>query len=240
LSENPIRVMIVEDDEIAAKIYEQFTLKVEGFQVIAKAVTGKHALELLQVFTPDLLLLDIFLPDMNGIDLLREVRKNYRGIDVILITAANDVDTVSEAIRGGAISYIIKPIIIDKFLATLEQFALTRRQLKHAKYMDQTEVDMLFPTANKAAAKKPDEAVVQYPKGIDKLTLKLVRDKMRMVAHSINADDLASLAGMSHSTVRRYLEYLVSIDEVEVETVYGTVGRPERKYKWLGKTQGAD
>nr|WP_281889470.1 hypothetical protein [Paenibacillus sp. YYML68] len=37
---------------------------------------------------------------------------------------------------------------------------------------------------------------------------------------------------MSHSTVRRYLEYMVSIQEVEVDIIYGTVGRPERKYKW--------
>jgi response regulator of citrate/malate metabolism len=237
LSEKPITVMIIEDDEIAAKIYEQFTHKVEGFQIIATAATGKHALEMLHVVTPDVLLLDIFLPDMNGIELLREVRKNFRGIDVIMITAANDVDTVREAIRGGAFSYIIKPIMIDKFMSTLEQYANTRRQLQHHTTMDQSEVDKLFTkTASLATAKQASESLLSLPKGIDKLTLKLIREKMQVTTQSVNADDLAALVGMSHSTVRRYLEFMVSIHEVTVETFYGTVGRPERKYRWLAQS----
>lgn len=232
--------MIVEDDEIAAKIYEQFTLKLEGFQIIATVATGQHALDMLHVVTPDVLLLDIFLPDMNGIELLREVRKNFRGIDVILITAANDVDTVREAIRGGAFSYIIKPINIDKFMSTLVQYANTRRQLQDHAIMDQSEVDQLFPNATSSAPPKTKEASVHLPKGIDKLTLKLIREKMRVILQSVNADDLAALVGMSHSTVRRYLEFLVSINEVTVETFYGTVGRPERKYLWAAQKRQDD
>lgn len=241
MSEKPITVMIVEDDEIAAKIYEQFTLKVEGFQIIATAATGKHALEMLHVVTPDVLLLDIFLPDVNGIELLREVRKHFRGIDAILITAANDVDTVREAIRGGAFSYIIKPINIDKFMSTLEQYAQTRRQLQNHTVMDQNEVDKLFTkTTTSAASTKTAGTPVSLPKGIDRLTLKLIREKMQVTLRSVNADDLASLAGMSHSTARRYLEFLVSINEVTVETFYGTVGRPERKYRWASRKQLLD
>ncbi|GED31539.1 response regulator [Brevibacillus centrosporus] len=234
MSDQPITVMIVEDDEVAAKIYEQFTLKLEGFQIIATASTGKQALDMLHVVTPDMLLLDIFLPDMNGIDLLREVRKHFRGIDVIMITAANDVETVREAIRGGAYSYIIKPIMIDKFMSTLAQYASTRSQLQQHTTMDQMAVDKLFTKASITPAARTAENVTTLPKGIDKLTLKLIRDKMQVTAHSVNADDLAALAGMSHSTVRRYLEFLVSINEVTVETFYGTVGRPERKYRWAG------
>lgn len=232
MSDKPITVMIVEDDEVAAKIYEQFTLKLDGFQIIATATTGKQALDMLHIVTPDMLLLDIFLPDMDGIDLLREVRKHFRGIDVIMITAANDVETVREAIRGGAYSYMIKPIMIDKFMSTLAQYASTRSQLQQHTTMDQMAVDKLFTKASIAPAVRTAENVTTLPKGIDKLTLKLIRDKMQVTTHSVNADDLAALAGMSHSTVRRYLEFLVSINEVTVETFYGTVGRPERKYRW--------
>lgn len=237
MSDKPITVMIVEDDEIAARIYEQFTQKLDGFQIIATATTGRQALDMLQVVTPDVLLLDNYLPDMHGIDLLREVRKQFRGIDAVMITAANDVETVREAIRGGAFSYIIKPIMIDKFMSTLEQYASTRRQLQQQTTMDQSAVDKLFTKAAPSSAPRPSEGVAVLPKGIDKLTLKLIRDKMQATGYSVNADDLAAMAGMSHSTVRRYLEFLVSINEVTVETFYGTVGRPERKYRWAA---GAD
>ncbi|MFJ7928848.1 response regulator [Peribacillus sp. NPDC096448] len=230
MSEGPITVVIVEDDENAVNIYKQFTNQLDQFTVIATASTGKQALNILHAAQPDLILLDIFLPDMNGIDLLREIRKEYRGIDVILITAANDTETVSEAIRGGAFGYLIKPIIIDKLLVTLNQYDLTRRQLHNSDLVNQDKVDTLFRTISNSNTAN-DVQINSLPKGIDKHTLKMVRSKIQNVNGSLNADELGRLVGISYSTMRRYLEYLVSCDEMEVEVLYGSIGRPERKYK---------
>ncbi|MED3761810.1 response regulator [Peribacillus frigoritolerans] len=230
MSKGPITVVIVEDDENAVNIYKQFTNQLEQFTVIATASTGKQALNILHAAQPDLILLDIFLPDMNGIDLLREIRREYRGIDVILITAANDTETVSEAIRGGAFGYLIKPIIIDKLLATLNQYDMTRRQLHNSNLVNQDKVDTLFRTISNSNTAN-DVQINSLPKGIDKHTLKMVRSKIQNVNGSLNADELGQLVGISYSTMRRYLEYLVSCNEMEVEVLYGSVGRPERKYK---------
>lgn len=234
MNPSPITVMIVEDDPVAAKIYEQFTRKQERFAVVATASTGAKALELLEAYTPNLILLDVYLPDMNGIDLLRIVRQKNEKIDVILITAANDTETVSQAIHGGAFGYFIKPIMIDKFLAALSQYAEAFEQLNRKTTMEQEEVDRLFrPVARtEGAVSKPQAEAAQLPKGIDKFTLKTMREAIRSIGKPVGADEMAELAGTSHSTARRYLEYLVSINEVNVETVYGTVGRPERKYSW--------
>ncbi|MEC0299488.1 response regulator [Peribacillus frigoritolerans] len=230
MSKGPITVVIVEDDENAVNIYKQFTDQLDQFTVIATASTGKQALNILHAAQPDLILLDIFLPDMNGIDLLREIRREYRGIDVILITAANDTETVSEAIRGGAFGYLIKPIIIDKLLATLNQYDMTRRQLHNSNLVNQDKVDTLFRTISNSNIAN-DVQMNSLPKGIDKHTLKMVRNKIQNVNGSLNADELGQLVGISYSTMRRYLEYLVSCNEMEVEVLYGSVGRPERKYK---------
>jgi two-component system CitB family response regulator len=230
MSKGPITVVIVEDDENAVNIYKQFTNQLDQFTVIATASTGKQALNILHAAQPDLILLDIFLPDMNGIDLLREIRREYRGIDVILITAANDTETVSEAIRGGAFGYLIKPIIIDKLLATLNQYDMTRRQLHNSNLVNQDKVDTLFRTISNSNTAN-DVQMNSLPKGIDKHTLKMVRNKIQNVNGSLNADELGQLVGISYSTMRRYLEYLVSCNEMEVEVLYGSVGRPERKYK---------
>ncbi|WP_375089976.1 response regulator [Peribacillus sp. RS7] len=228
MSKGPITVVIVEDDENAVNIYKQFTNQLDQFTVIATASTGKQALNILHAAQPDLILLDIFLPDMNGIDLLREIRREYRGIDVILITAANDTETVSEAIRGGAFGYLIKPIIIDKLLATLNQYDQTRRQLHNNNLVNQDKVDTFFRTISNPNTVNDVQIL---PKGIDKHTLKMVRSKIQNVNGSLNADELGQLVGISYSTMRRYLEYLVSCDEMEVEVLYGSIGRPERKYK---------
>ncbi|MER2090972.1 MAG: response regulator [Sporosarcina sp.] len=230
MSTETINVIIIEDDEDAANIYKQFTNQIEHFNVIATASSGGQALQLLKVIQPQLLLLDVYLPDMNGIELLREIRKEYRGIDVIMITAANDTETVSEAIRGGAFGYLIKPIIIDKLIATLKQYDVVRGQFHQNQLVNQDNIDDLFRSNNKtqAVAGSKNET---YPKGIDKHTLKLVRSKIKDIDGSLSADELGQLAGISYSTMRRYLEYLVSLEEMEIEILYGSVGRPERKYK---------
>ncbi|NYF25423.1 response regulator [Sporosarcina sp. JAI121] len=230
MSTETINVIIIEDDEDAANIYKQFTNQIKHFNVIATASSGGQALQLLKVIQPQLLLLDVYLPDMNGIELLREIRKEYRGIDVIMITAANDTETVSEAIRGGAFGYLIKPIIIDKLIATLKQYDVVRGQFHQNQLVNQNNIDDLFRSNNKtqAVAGSKNET---YPNGIDKHTLKLVRSKIKDIDGSLSADELGQLAGISYSTMRRYLEYLVSLEEVEIEILYGSVGRPERKYK---------
>lgn len=230
MAENLIQVMIVEDDAIAAKVYRQFTEKIEGFDVSSVAHSANEALAYLRTFKPQLILLDIYLPDMNGIDLLREIRTNYRGIDVIPITAANDAETVTEAIRGGVFSYLIKPIDVNKFTDELTRYRQTIKQLQRKKKMDQHEIDSFFSLADHSGTKRTSEK--QLPKGIDKFTLQRVRDTLRVKKGTVSAEELAVLLGITDSTSRKYLEYLSSIDEVEVEIQYGMVGRPERKYKW--------
>ncbi|MCI2255353.1 response regulator [Domibacillus sp. PGB-M46] len=226
-----IKVIIVEDDYEAAGIYKQFTDQQPGFDVIATAGSGRQALDLLKVVQPHLILLDVFLPDTNGIELLKEIRKQQWGVDVILITAANDTETVSQAIRGGAFGYLIKPIMIDKLIVTLEEYKQMRSQLYEQKKVDQDKVDRMFRTAQ--LKKQSVTSTAQLPKGIDKHTLKLVREKIKMVEESLNADEFSQLFGISYSTTRRYLEYLVSTHEMEVQVIYGSIGRPERKYKSL-------
>ncbi|HZG70676.1 MAG TPA: response regulator, partial [Chondromyces sp.] len=232
MKESLIQVMIIEDDATATKIYEKFTQKVEGFQVVASASTGKQALELLHVFTPDLILLDVFLPDMKGTDLLWEIRKEVRSVDVIMITAANDADTVSEAIRGGAFSYLMKPIMIDKYIETLKHFKETRMKLRNLKTVEQEDVNSLFRVRTAEEQQVTDDKTPAIlPKGIDRHTLKKVKDQIEETEDSFNAEEMAKMIGASHSTARRYLEYLVASHELEVEVMYGTIGRPERRYK---------
>lgn len=229
-----IKVMIVEDDETAAKIYEKFTDRAAGYQVVATANTGKQALDMLRIFTPDLILLDVFLPDINGTDLLWEIRREHRSVDVIMITAANDVNTVSDAIRGGAFSYIMKPIMINRFLEALNQFKETRDRLVNLKVVEQEDVNDFFKVKPKEEPLYQTEISGSLPKGIDKHTLKKVRQQLKGIKENINADEFAKKIGTSHSTGRRYLEYLVSINEMEVEVIYGTIGRPERRYRRKG------
>ena len=226
-----IEVMIVEDDARAAEIYKQFTQKLDEFTVSDIANTGEQAIELLNIYSPDLILLDVYLPDMSGIELLWKVRSKYRGIDIILITASNEAETVREAIQGGVFDYMIKPVMIDRFLATLKKYQTVKQQLNGNKIFKQQELDSFFIQNHAAPEENKGSKEAVLPKGIDKLTLLRIRRQMSAVNESYNVDELAKAVGITVSTSRRYLEYLYSINEAEVELRYGAVGRPERRYK---------
>ncbi|WP_018922884.1 response regulator [Salsuginibacillus kocurii] len=227
-SKSLIDILIIEDDELTADIYCDYIQNLKNFEVRYVANNGKQALNILEKYQPQLILLDVYLPDIHGIDLLWKIRTYYRAIDVILITAASDVEVVGEAIRGGAFSYIIKPVMMNRMYGTLQNYEAVVHQLDKQYYLRQEEVDNLFKSPNKPKMTNKDQN--ELPKGIDSFTLTRVKEKLPLIKEAVNAHDFAKVIGVSHSTARRYLEYLVSEQLVEVTVHYGTIGRPERKY----------
>ncbi len=221
-----VQVLIVEDDERVADIQRLFTEKVTGFSVVGIAHSIGEAEEMLQILKPGLVLLDIYFPKSSGIDLLWKIRSEYRETDVILITAAKEVGILQEAIRGGVFDYIIKPIVFNRFQNTLQKYLEYRQKIAQIKTIDQRDVDVLLRPAKPGIA---DEE--EMPKGIDAITLDKVIEVMNdLKGGGISAERLGELIGVSRTTARRYLEYLVSGGEVAADLSYGSVGRPERIY----------
>lgn len=226
---NPsIGVLIVEDDPVAASVYEQLIKNKEDYTVIGKAQTASETIQLLNVITPELILLDVYLPDANGIDILFQIKQAYRHIDVIMITASNDSKTIGDSMRGGAFSYLLKPIMVESFFSTLENYRQTREAWQSNAHIKQEDIQRIFhKSVTTTEAKHGTDSL---PKGIDKHTLRKVILAMKDASTSLNAEEVGMQIGASHSTTRRYLEYLVSSDLLEVDIVYGSVGRPERRY----------
>jgi two-component system CitB family response regulator len=221
-----LSVVIAEDDSKIAEIQSRFIDKIEGFEVVGIGNTIAESEEIIDVFQPDLVLLDVFFPDGNGVDLLWKVRRLYKSTDVIFITAAKEVATLQEAIRGGAFDYILKPMTFSRFESTLRSFSEHRNKLKKVTNFDQSHVDQIIhPTQGTA------QTDIRMPKSIDPLTLEKVQDEVnKLDDNGVNAEDMGSQIGISRTTARRYLEFLVSKGAVKPSLVYGSVGRPERLY----------
>ena len=235
----PLRVLVVDDDFMVARIHRRFVERVPGFEVVGEARTGEDALASVAEHRPDLVLLDIYLPDMTGIEVLRSLRAGAHPVDVLVVTAARDVETVQAAYRGGAVQYLIKPFTADAMAERLTEFRRLHVSLagpggSGGRTIDQREVDALFGSSGAA----PTSRGADLPKGLTVQTLRLVAGALRSASSgdpgTLSATECAEEVGLARVSVRRYLEHLVDTGRAEVDLRYGRAGRPERRYRWLG------
>ncbi len=229
-----IKVYIIEDDFRVANINSDFIKKIEGFEVIGVANTGKEAISFLEntAELPNIILLDVYIPDVTGLELMWEIRNRYQQIDIIMITAAKEIETIEETFRGGILDYIIKPVDFERLKQTFLRYLEKQTLLRSKNEMSQEEIDKLRGLSHYVTSK--EEKAVDIPKGIDRITLnKVVSVLEKSNQEGVTAVEVSKLVGTSRSTARRYLEYLVLTNQVKAELKYGDVGRPERRYIYL-------
>jgi response regulator of citrate/malate metabolism len=229
-------VLVVDDDFMVARVHRRFVERVPGFEVVGEARTGAEALDAVREQRPDLVLLDIYLPDMTGLEVLRALRAGADPVDVLVVSAARDLDTVREAYRGGAVQYLIKPFTADAMRERLTEFQRRYRSVQAAASggeIAQRDVDALFGAGGTG---RPRDA--ELPKGLTVQTLQLVGSALREAAsaepRTLSATECADTVGLARVSVRRYLEHLVATGHAEVSLKYGRAGRPERRYLWVG------
>ena len=109
------KVLIVDDQfGIRVLLYEVFNK--EGYTTY-QAANGKEALNIVQQVPPDIVLLDMKIPGMDGLEILKRIKKIDREIKVIMMTAYGELDMINEATKHGAITHITKPFDIDHMRA---------------------------------------------------------------------------------------------------------------------------
>ncbi|XAW90528.1 response regulator [Vibrio sp. CDRSL-10 TSBA] len=219
------RVLIIEDDVAIAQLHHKYLNQMGGFDVVGIATSQAEAEMQLEVLQPDLVLLDVYLPDGTGLDILQWVRSRNACCDVILITAARDVETLQQAMRGGVVDYLLKPVMFPRLEAALKKYLARQVELGKVADLDQGLVDKMLTSSS-----QQDTSASRLPKGIDGVTLDKIRHLFN-ASVSLTADEAGEKIGASRTTARRYLEYLIGSGELEADVRYGSVGRPERSYK---------
>ena len=117
-------VLIVEDDAATRRLYK-FLLTNGGYPVL-EAEDGVAALEQLALHHCDLVITDMNMPRMDGMDLIRAIRRDYSDIYVILITAFGTPDTEKQAMRIGANDYLAKPFDFEELERRVRAFFQSR------------------------------------------------------------------------------------------------------------------
>ena len=220
-----IRTLVVDDDYRVADLHCAYVERVQGFEVAGKAHSGVSALESVDKFRPDLVLLDIYLPDMSGLEVLQRLREDdHPPVDVMAITAAREVNSLRSAMRGGVVHYLIKPFLFPTFEEKLLSYAAAHERMRRIGKAEQGDVDRIF-SALRSASNEP------LPKGLSDATLDLIIEVLGRSQSGLTATAVAEAAGVSRVTARRYLDHLCQLGRAEVTMRYGGPGRPEHRYQ---------
>jgi two-component system KDP operon response regulator KdpE len=125
MSSPPLKVLIVDDEPPIRKLL-RMGLGTQGYHII-DAPNAKTALELMAA-EPDLVILDLGLPDMQGLDLLRQIRQLRADVPIVVLSSRGDEVAKVEALDLGADDYVTKPFGMDELLARIR--AALRHQLQ--------------------------------------------------------------------------------------------------------------
>lgn len=229
-----IRVMIVDDDPMVMEVNKQFVEATGGFEIVGAAQSGIEALAMVDAKQPHLVILDHFLPDLNGVDVLVELRKQNQPVDVILVTAARDSETVQSVFRYGAIDYIVKPFRFDRFKSALDNYKALRLNLAKNE-LNQEEIDYFANAKVKTELQQEESQSFEdhLPKGLNAITMKQILLFLFKQKKALSAEEVAEGVGLARVTARRYLDYLEKTKKIKLEVQYGTIGRPINRYSPL-------
>ncbi|MEV1054160.1 response regulator [Streptomyces sp. NPDC049887] len=219
-----IRVLVVEDDPVAADAHALYVGRVPGFTVAGVAHSRAEAYRVLERTPVELILLDLYLPDGHGLRLLRSLRAAGHCADVIAVTSARDLSVVREGVSLGVVQYVLKPFTFATLRDRLDRYAEFRATAGEASGQD--EVDRALATL-----RTPQPAAL--PKGLSAPTLEAVTRTLREAGGGLTAAETGTAVGISRITARRYLEHLVTEGRAARSPQYGQVGRPELQYRWL-------
>ncbi|UNS99068.1 response regulator [Streptomyces tubbatahanensis] len=231
-----LRVLVVEDDPVAADAHALYVGRVPGFTVAATVHSRAEAVRALdEEARIDLILLDLYLPDGNGLELLRRLRAAGHTQDVFAVTSARDLAVIREGVSLGVVQHVLKPFTFRTLSDRLLRYRDFRTAAEaHGEAASQDEVDRALSDLRAAPASSA------LPKGLSAPTLARVTAHLReAAARGLTASETARALGINRITARRYLEHLVTTGDADRRQRYGQVGRPEHHYAWRGPGPGA-
>ena len=224
----PISVLLIEDDPMVRQVNREFIERVNDFQVVGVAGNGVEGMKLIKQLKPALVIMDIFMPEQDGIKTLQKLRESALKVDVITVTAANDMKTIQHVLQLGVFDYIMKPFTYERMEQTLTSYKQYVEKMTKKLELTQQELDELLHPVQVSA-----NETTQLPKGLNATTLDKILAFLegQGTARSVSAEEVASGVGLARVTARRYLDYLEKQQKVVIDIQYGGVGRPMNQYR---------
>ncbi len=210
-----MKILIIEDDPMVAMIHKEYFKRKEISNDLNHVSTLEEAKEFLANSDTDLIILDNYLADGQGIEFLPELK----GYPIIMITAANDVQTVEAALTNGVVDYLVKPFTYERFSQAIDKVQDYMKLLSKEKINQ----DLIDDYLNSGRVEEEEDSL---PKGLSRITLKKVLENIKEQETGFTTQQVADALDISRITIRKYLNHLVNINVLSEDAEYYTSGRP--------------
>lgn len=182
-----IRLLIIDDHAIVRHGLRQIVTECADIEVAAEAGSSQEAIRLLREHSIDLVLLDISLPDKNGIETLKQIKRDKPGLPVIMLSMHAEDEFGVRALKAGASGYVNKQSAHEQLVAAIRQVAAGRR------YINPELAEELARSIGETSDKKPHELLSDRE-----------FDTLRMLAGGKTLTEIAETFSISPKTVSVY------------------------------------
>ncbi|MDR2588953.1 MAG: sigma-54 dependent transcriptional regulator [Spirochaetales bacterium] len=173
-----MNTILVIDDEAGIRGVLQDILKDEKYTVFT-AADGREGLALLDKESIDLVILDVWLPNMGGMDVLKEIREKFPGIEVVMISGHSNIDLAVKAIKSGAFDFLEKPLSLERVITIVrnafeleklrrENLYLRNNMLQEDEIIGESDAVRQLSTLIEQSGKSDSRVLITGPNGTGK------------------------------------------------------------------------
>lgn len=196
------QILIIDDNKDILYTMSQIC-KYEGW-ISYLASNYNEAMFSLDTNNVDLILVDYHMPEIDGISVVKGIRRKFQKIPIIVLTVEEGIDVAKKFMEAGATDYSLKPIKAIDIISRIKS---------HLKYSEQ------------------NKYYNDTKKGISKNTLNILSDYLKSYNDFVDINIIEINTKVKQKTIYRYLQYMLEENLIEVKYAYGKMGRPKTYYK---------
>lgn len=193
-----IRILIADDHAVVRQGLQMFLSLDEAFEVIGEAANGQEAVDMARTLEPNVVLMDLLMPVLSGIDAIPVIRETVPETEIIALTSVLDNGSVVNAIKAGAIGYLLKDTQSDELLRSIKAAAAGQVQLS--------------PQATAMLVQE-----VRAPDSPESLTERET-DVLRLIAQGYSNREIAEILVLGEKTIKTHVSNILSKLQVASRT----------------------
>lgn len=199
MNDEPIRVLLVDDDELMRAGLAAVLSSTPSVKVVGQAGSGRLALEQARLVHPDVVLMDVRMPRVNGIEAAQRIRELLPSTKILMLTVSDEEDDLYEAIKAGANGYLLKEISVEEVATAIR--SVVQGQSLISPSMASKLLNEFNSLARQAAEKKE-----QLPAPV--LTAREL-EVLKLVARGMSNRDVADQLYISENTVKNHVRNIL-------------------------------